>query len=88
MPGTRPGRLPALNWLPAADREHQLWITPHGVIKAAMAHNATVQAKTEGGKKLTTIAFMVPGKFKVNALVNESNLVEKVESWKHQSRAR
>src|SRR4029077_6426360 len=26
-----------------ADRLHQLWITPHGVIKAAMKHNATVQ---------------------------------------------
>jgi glyoxylase-like metal-dependent hydrolase (beta-lactamase superfamily II) len=62
-------------------RVHQLWITPHGVIKAAMAHNATVQARTEGGKKLTTIAFVVPGKLKVNALVNEGNLVEKVESW-------
>jgi hypothetical protein len=33
-----------------ADREYQLWLTPHGVIKAAMAHNATVQTKTEGGK--------------------------------------
>jgi glyoxylase-like metal-dependent hydrolase (beta-lactamase superfamily II) len=63
------------------DRLHQLWITPHGVIKAAMAHNATVQTKTEGGKKLTTIAFTVPGKLKVNALVNERNLVEKVDSW-------
>jgi hypothetical protein len=34
-----------------ADRQHQLWITPHGVMKAAMKHNATVQAQTEGGKK-------------------------------------
>ncbi|MGH8056149.1 MAG: MBL fold metallo-hydrolase, partial [Candidatus Entotheonellia bacterium] len=63
------------------DRLHQLWISPHGVIKAAMAHNATVASKTEGGKKLTTIAFTVPGKFKVNATVNDQNLVEKVESW-------
>ena len=68
------------NW-GRADREYQLWLTPHGVIKAAMAHNATAQTKTEGGKKLTTIAFMVPGKFKANALVNERNLIEKVESW-------
>ena len=63
------------------DRMHQLWITPHGVVKAAKAHNATVQTKTEGGKKLTTIAFVVPGKLKVNAFVNERNLIEKVESW-------
>jgi glyoxylase-like metal-dependent hydrolase (beta-lactamase superfamily II) len=64
-----------------ADRQYQLWITPHGVIKAAMKHNATVQAQTEGGKKMTTIAFAVPGQFKVKALVNERNLVEKVDSW-------
>jgi glyoxylase-like metal-dependent hydrolase (beta-lactamase superfamily II) len=69
------------NLAAADDRLHQLWITPHGVIKAAMAHNATVQARTEGGKKLTAISFVVPGKLKVNALVNEGNLVEKVESW-------
>jgi glyoxylase-like metal-dependent hydrolase (beta-lactamase superfamily II) len=63
------------------DRAHQLWITPHGVIKAAMKHNATVQAQTEGGKKMTTISFTVPDQLKVKALVNERNLVEKVDSW-------
>ena len=63
------------------DRLHQLWITPHGVIKAAMAHNATVKAGMDGGKKMTTISFVVPGKLKVNAHVNEGNLIEKVESW-------
>src|SRR6266581_4653048 len=31
-----------------ADRVQQLWLTPHGVIKAAMAHKATVQAQTVG----------------------------------------
>jgi hypothetical protein len=46
-----------------------------------MAHKATVQTRTEGSKKLTTITFVVPGKLKVNAQVNEHNLVEKVESW-------
>ena len=46
-----------------------------------MTHNATVQTQTEGGKKMTTISFMVPGKLKVKALVNENNLIEKVESW-------
>jgi glyoxylase-like metal-dependent hydrolase (beta-lactamase superfamily II) len=63
------------------DRQNQLWITPHGVIKAAIAHKATVQTRMEGDKKLTTIAFVVPDKLKVNALVNERHLVEKVESW-------
>src|SRR4029450_8678909 len=64
-----------------ADRLYQLWITPHGGVKAAMKHNATVQAQTEGGKKMTTLSFAVPGQFKVKALVNDKNLVEKVASW-------
>jgi hypothetical protein len=63
------------------DRLQQLWTTPHGVIKAGLANNATVQSRTEGDKKLTTVAFTVPGRFKVNAVVNDRNLVEKVESW-------
>ena len=63
-----------------ADRLHQLWITPHGVIKTAMKHNATVQTQTEGGKKITIISFAVPGEIKVKAFVNDRDLVEKVES--------
>src|SRR5215813_1149121 len=54
-----------------ADRLHQLWITPHGVVKAAMAHNATAQTQTEGGKKVTVISFGVPGELKVKAFVND-----------------
>jgi hypothetical protein len=38
-----------------ADRQFQLWATPHGVVKAAMAHNATMQGRT--------ISFTVPGRF-------------------------
>jgi len=72
---------PAPALVAVADRQHQLWITPHGVIKAAMKHNATDQAQTEGGKKMTTVSFVVPGQLKVKALVNDKNLVEKVDSW-------
>src|SRR5215472_11911801 len=63
------------------DRLHQLWITPHGVIKAAIQHNATVETQTIGGKKMMVISFAVPGQLKVKAFVNEHNLVERVESW-------
>jgi glyoxylase-like metal-dependent hydrolase (beta-lactamase superfamily II) len=72
-----------VNPAPAAvgDRLHQLWITPQGLIKAALKYNATVQAQEEGGKKTTTIALTAPGQFKVRAVVDDKNLVEKVESW-------
>ena len=54
------------------DRQLQLWTTPHGVVKAAMANNATVQGRT--------IAFAAPGRFKVQATVDAQNLVEKIDA--------
>jgi glyoxylase-like metal-dependent hydrolase (beta-lactamase superfamily II) len=54
-----------------AARQFQLWSTPHGVVKAAMANKANVQGRT--------FSFAVPGRFKAKATVNEQNLVEKVE---------
>jgi glyoxylase-like metal-dependent hydrolase (beta-lactamase superfamily II) len=63
------------------DRLHQLWITPHGLIKAALKYNALVETQEDGGKKKTVISFTVPGQFKVRAVVNQEDLIEKVESW-------
>lgn len=63
------------------ERLHQLWITPRGIIKAAATNNATAQAQTDGGKKLTVLSLTVPGQFSAKAYVNDNNLVEKVESW-------
>ncbi len=38
------------------DRVHQLWITPHGALKAAMKNKATLK---KGGKGLTAVSFTV-----------------------------
>lgn len=53
------------------ERQAQLWITPHGVVKAALANNATKQG--------STIAFTLPNRVPVKATVNAQNLVERVE---------
>ena len=55
-----------------ADRQLQLWTTPHGVVKMAIASNATVQGNT--------FSFAVPGRFRVRATVNSQNLVEKIDA--------
>jgi glyoxylase-like metal-dependent hydrolase (beta-lactamase superfamily II) len=52
------------------ERQLQLWTTPHGVIKAAMANNAVVQGRT--------LAFAVPGRFTARAFLDDKNLVERV----------
>jgi len=65
----------------SAERRLQIWVSPHGVIKAAQAGNATMQPRVDGGKKSTVIAFGVPGQYKATAVVNDQNLVERVEAW-------
>ena len=54
------------------ERQLQLWITPHGVIKAAMANNATVQGRT--------VAFAVPGRYSIKATLDDRGMVERVEA--------
>ena len=55
-----------------AERQMQLWTTPHGVIKAALANNATVQGRL--------ISFQLPNRVPVKATMDGSGLVEKVEA--------
>ena len=55
-----------------AERQLQLWLTPHGVVKAAMAHKATVQGRT--------VAFAVEHRFTARALVDARGLVERVDA--------
>ena len=41
-----------------ADRLHQLWITPHGVLKAAQRNNASVKRNADGS---SAVSFTQPG---------------------------
>ena len=65
------GEQPTSAPIALADRQFQLWATPHGVVKAAMARNATMQGRT--------IAFNVPGRFNLKATVSDDNLIARVE---------
>ena len=69
---------PAL--LASTERVHELWITPHGAIKAAMRNNATLEWKAQGGKSLAAVSFAEPGRFTATVYINDKYLVEKVES--------
>ena len=46
-----------------ADRVHQLWITPQGVIKAAIRNNATVRQDGRNGQTYSVASFTEPGKY-------------------------
>jgi glyoxylase-like metal-dependent hydrolase (beta-lactamase superfamily II) len=55
-----------------AERQFQMWSTPHGVVKAAAANNATVQGRV--------VAFTIPGRMRVRAALNDASLVERIEA--------
>ena len=61
-------------------RVHDLWTTPHGVIKAAMANNATVAMRMLDGKAMTAVSFAVPGRYRAIALINAQGMVEQIDS--------
>jgi glyoxylase-like metal-dependent hydrolase (beta-lactamase superfamily II) len=57
----------------ATPLQHDLWISPHGIVQAAIA----------GKAKMDGQSFWIdqPGKFKAKATVDRDNLVTRVESW-------
>jgi glyoxylase-like metal-dependent hydrolase (beta-lactamase superfamily II) len=74
------GIVPAPRQAAREARLHDLWITPHGVIKAAQRHNARLAFRSVGGRELAAVSFAVPGVMSATALINEDYLVERVES--------
>ena len=59
----------------------EIVMMPHGFLRAAAAKNATVEAKTVGGKRYSVVSFLGDNKAKVNGYINDQNLVERVETW-------
>ena len=58
------------------DRQLQIWLTPHGFLKGALANKATVKRG-----KVTTVTFTALGKHRVIGTISADNLVQKVDSW-------
>ena len=57
-----------------------MWISPYGVIKAALRNDAKVGTKTEGGAMLTTLRFTEPGRFRAVAYLDGASRVVRIES--------
>jgi glyoxylase-like metal-dependent hydrolase (beta-lactamase superfamily II) len=74
------GPAPAATPRDVANRVHDLWITPHGVLKAAMRNQAALAFRSEGGRELAAVSFTEPGQYAATAYLNENYLVERVES--------
>ena len=59
------------------DRVHQLWITPHGVLKAAKQNNANVRRNADGSSE---VSFTQAGRYSATATVGADGLVSRVDS--------
>jgi glyoxylase-like metal-dependent hydrolase (beta-lactamase superfamily II) len=76
----QPGAAPQPALAAADERQLQIWLTPHGFLKAAADNNATTKAGKDGGQKVTMLTFMV-GKNKVTGNLDDKGMVTKVETW-------
>ncbi|HUA18449.1 MAG TPA: MBL fold metallo-hydrolase [Bryobacteraceae bacterium] len=87
----QPGRY--LEGPPVAElRQLEIILTPHGFLKAALASgDATAISQpiigpsdaglSGNGRKVTIVSFKALGKYRVNATINDHNLVELVTTW-------
>jgi len=58
----------------------EIWMMPHGFLRAAAKRNATLEARTVGGKKYNVVSFTGDNKAKVSGYINAQNQVERVET--------
>ncbi len=66
----------------AAVRQLDIWLSPHGFLKAAAeADDASATELLLEGRALTIVSFTAPGGYRVNGTINEDNLVERVLTW-------
>jgi len=60
----------------ADERQLQIWLTPHGFLKAAMENQAAAKKGTTG-----TVVSFTSGKFKVTGTIDAQNMVARTETW-------
>jgi glyoxylase-like metal-dependent hydrolase (beta-lactamase superfamily II) len=74
------GPAPVASPVALDQRIHDLWTSPHGIIKAALKNNATVATRNLGGQTVNAVSFTEPGRFAATVFINNQNLVARVES--------
>ena len=61
----------------AIERRQQIYLTPHGFLRAAMANQATVKTVPAG----TEVSFAISGLSTFTGILNSRNQVERVQTW-------
>ena len=78
-PNSPPGTAPVATAQPAAveERAAEIWATPQGFLKAALANDA----KSEPDIANVEVSFTVGGKYRYVGTINAHNQVERVRTW-------
>jgi glyoxylase-like metal-dependent hydrolase (beta-lactamase superfamily II) len=74
------GPAPVASPVALDQRIHDLWTSPHGIIKAALKNNACVIPRNLGGQMVNAVSFTQPSRFTATVFINNQNLVARVES--------
>jgi hypothetical protein len=59
----------------------EIFLTPQGFIKGAMAGNPTAVSRNEYGERVTVVSFIALGKYRINATFSEQNLIHRIQTW-------
>ena len=59
----------------------EIWMLPHGFLRAAGTRNATAKTQTVGGRRYTVVSFAGANNAAVNGYINDQNIVDRVETW-------
>src|SRR5262245_45339465 len=68
----------------AEQRQLEIWLTPHGCLRAALEPNANpiVITRNEQGKgRIRAVSFMALGKYRVQCAINDRNLVDRIQTY-------
>jgi glyoxylase-like metal-dependent hydrolase (beta-lactamase superfamily II) len=63
------------------ERLLQIWLTPHGFVKAARAFKASSRVETIRGSKRNVLRFTTPIGLTLEGVLNDLQLVERIETW-------
>lgn len=63
------------------ERLLQIWLTPHGFIKAAKAGKAVARTEIIRGARKAVVSFTTPTQLKLEGILNEQHLLERIETW-------
>src|SRR5262249_35410205 len=68
----------------AEQRQLEIWPTPHGCLKAALAPGANpiaIERNEQGKGRIRAVSFMALGKYRVQCGIDDRNLVKRIQTW-------